>query len=157
MKTAPTLVLEVAPFAAKTTVSLCRPRHQATRHSSTNCSGDQPYLPRGPAAAHHRGPIQPFTRFLQVAARHHAQLLNVERVAQQTAGWITEVMPEEWRGFSSSHWRPEWSEPLHTLLGHDAVAAAYGIYLGKKPILMEGLTVLPFRDFSDRLWAGDIF
>lgn len=29
--------------------------------------------------------LQPFARFLQVAARHHAQLLNVERVAQQAA------------------------------------------------------------------------
>jgi hypothetical protein len=58
---------------------------------------------------------------------------------------------------AASHWRPEWSSPLHTLLGRDAVAAAYGVYLGKKPILMEGLTVLPFRDFSERLWAGEIF
>ena len=29
--------------------------------------------------------LQPFARFLQVAARHHAQLLNVERIAQQAA------------------------------------------------------------------------
>jgi uncharacterized protein len=29
--------------------------------------------------------LQPFARFLQIAARHHAQLLNVERVAQQAA------------------------------------------------------------------------
>jgi len=209
--------------------------------------------------------IQPFTRFLQAAARHHAQLLNVERVAQQAAvkrrtvdtyfeiledtllgtrlpalrlglrakeaahpkfyffdagvaraaaGWIREMMPDEWRGFSfetlvlgefraynayrrkdkrlfhysvtgsfdvdfivetqkkilnhpsrfiaieakaASQWRPEWSGPLHTLLGHEAVTAAYGVYLGKKPIEMDGLMVLPFGDFSERLWAGEIF
>ena len=209
--------------------------------------------------------IQPFTRFLQIAARHHAQLLNVERVAQQAAvkrrtvdtyfeiledtllgtrlpalrlglrakeaahpkfyffdagvaraaaGWIRETMPDEWRGFSfetlvlgelrafnayrrkdkrlfhysvtgsfdvdfvvetqkkilnrpsrfiaveakaAAHWRPEWGGPLHTLLGHDAVAAAYGVYLGKKPLLQGGVTVLPFREFSERLWAGEIF
>jgi hypothetical protein len=58
---------------------------------------------------------------------------------------------------AAHQWRPEWSGPLQTLLGHEAVAAAYGVYLGMKPMLMDGVTVLPFREFSERLWAGEIF
>ena len=209
--------------------------------------------------------VQPFARFLQVAARHHAQVLNVERVAQQaaikrrtvdtyfeiledtllglrlpayrpgfrskevahpkfyffdagvaraSAGWIRETMPEEWRGFSfetlvlgelrafnsyrrkerrlfhysvtgafdvdfvvetrkkvfnrparfvvieakaSSEWRPEWTRPLATVSEHGSIDAAYGVYLGKKTVVNDTVTVLPFAEFSRRLWAGDIF
>ncbi len=209
--------------------------------------------------------IQPFARFLQVAARHHAQVLNVERVAQQAAikrrtvdtyfeiledtllgfrlpayrpgcrskevahpkfyffdagvaraaaGWIRETMPEEWRGFSfetlvlgelrafnsyrrkdrrlfhysvtgafdidfvvetqkkvfnrpsrfvaieakaSSQWRSEWNKPLAMLSETGSIAAAYGVYLGKKTIVNDTITVLPFAEFSRRLWGGDLF
>jgi predicted AAA+ superfamily ATPase len=209
--------------------------------------------------------IQPFTRFLQVAARHHAQVLNVERVAQQSAvkrrtvdtyfeiledtllgfrlpayrpgfrskeaahpkfyffdagvaraaaGWIRETMPEEWRGYSfetlvlgelrafdsyrrkdrrifhysvsgafdidflvetqkkilsrpsrfvaieakaSTHWKSEWNKPLATLAGQGSIVTAYGVYLGKKTIVNDAVTVLPFGEFSRRLWSGDLF
>lgn len=209
--------------------------------------------------------IQPFARFLQVAAKHHAQVLNVERVAQlaaikrrtvdtyfeiledtllglrlpayrpglrskevahpkfyifdagvarAAAGWIRETMPDEWRGFSfetlvlgelrafnsyrrkdkrllhysvtgafdidfvvetqkkvlnrparfvaieakaSSEWRSEWNRPLAMIAEHGAIDAAYGVYLGKKTIVNDAVTVLPFAEFSRRLWAGDIF
>jgi predicted AAA+ superfamily ATPase len=209
--------------------------------------------------------VQPFARFLQVAARHHAQVLNVERVAQQAAvkrrtvdtyfeiledtllgirlpayrpgfrskeaahpkfyffdagvaraaaGWIRETMPDEWRGFSfetlvlgelrafnsyrrkdrrlfhysvtgafdidfvvetkkkvfnrparfvaieakaSSQWRSEWNGPLATLSGQGSIDAAYGVYLGQKTIVNDTVTVLPFAEFSRRLWSGDIF
>jgi len=209
--------------------------------------------------------LQPFARFLQVAARHHAQVLNVERVAQQAAvkrrtvdtyfeilddtllgtrlpairlgirtkevahpkfyffdvgvaraaaGWIRETMPEEWRGFAfetlllgelrafnayrrkekrlfhytvsnsfdidflvetqkkilnrparyvaieakaARHWRHEWSEPLHLLVGNQMITAAYGVYLGTKRIEDGDVTVLPFREFSEELWTGEVF
>lgn len=209
--------------------------------------------------------IQPFARFLQVAARHHAQVLNVERVAQQAAikrrtvdtyfeiledtllglrlpafrpglrskevahpkfyffdagvaraaaGWIRESMPEEWRGFSfetlvlgelrafnsyrrkdrrffhysvtgafdidfvvetqkkvfnrpsrfvaieakaSSQWRSEWNKPLAMLSEKGSLDAVYGVYLGTKTLVNDTVTVLPFAEFSRRLWGGDIF
>jgi len=40
---------------------------------------------------------------------------------------------------------------------HCAIDAAYGVYLGKKTIVNDAVTVLPFAEFSRRLWAGDIF
>jgi len=209
--------------------------------------------------------VQPFARFLQVAARHHAQILNVERVAQQAAvkrrtvdtyfeiledtllgsrlpavrlgirtkevahpkfyffdagvaraaaGWIRETMPEEWRGFAfetlvlgelrafnayrrkekrlfhytvsgsfdvdfmveterkvlsrpakyiaievkaSRRWQPEWSEPLRLLASQGVITAAYGIYLGTKRLEQDGVRVLPLGEFSQGLWAGEIF
>lgn len=209
--------------------------------------------------------LQPFARFLQVAARHHAQLLNVERVAQQSAvkrrtvdtyfdlladtllgfrlpalrlgmrskeaghakfyvfdagvaraaaGWARETMPEEWKGYSfetlvlgelrafnsyrrkdkqifhytvtggfdvdfvvetekkvlsrparyvaieakaAARWKPEWSAALRAIAEHGRVAAAYGVYLGTKTIVADGVTVMPFPEFSQRLWAEKIF
>ena len=209
--------------------------------------------------------LQPFARFLQVAARHHAQLLNVERIAQQSAvkrrtvdtyfdlladtllgfrlpalrlglrskeaahtkfyvfdagvaraaaGWARETMPEEWKGYSfetlvlgelrafnsyrrkdkqifhytvtggfdvdfvveaekkvlsrparyvaieakaAARWKPEWSVSLRAIVEHRRVSAAYGVYLGTKTIVTDGVTVLPFSEFSQRLWAEDIF
>ena len=208
--------------------------------------------------------IEPFSRFLHVAARHHAQLLNVERVAQQAAikrrtvdtyfeiledtllgfrlpayrpgwrskevahpkfyffdagvaraaaGWVREKMPDEWRGFSfetlvlgelrafdsylrkdrqffhytvagafdvdfvvetqkkilsrpgrfvaieakaSAEWRREWNKPLAMLADQSSLDAAYGVYLGKKTIVDDVVTVLPFAEFSRRLWDGGI-
>ncbi|NBX30539.1 DUF4143 domain-containing protein [bacterium] len=209
--------------------------------------------------------LQPFARFLQVAARHHAQLLNVERIAQQSAvkrrtvdtyfdlladtllgfrlpalrlglrskeaahakfyvfdagvaraaaGWARETMPEEWKGYSfetlvlgelrafnsyrrkdkqifhytvtggfdvdfvveaekkvlsrparyvaieakaAARWKPEWSASLRAIAEHNRVSAAYGVYLGTKTIVTDGVTVLPFSEFSQRLWAEEIF
>jgi uncharacterized protein len=209
--------------------------------------------------------LQPFTRFLQVAARHHAQLLNVERIAQQAAvkrrtvdtyfevladtllgfrlpalrlglrareaahpkfyffdagvaraaaGWARDTMPEEWKGYSfetlvlgelrafnayrrkdrqifhysvtggfdvdfvietekkvltkpprfvaieakaSAHWKAAWSGHLAAFGAHRHVTATYGVYLGTKTIVDDHVTVLPFAEFSRRLWAGDIF
>jgi uncharacterized protein len=209
--------------------------------------------------------LQPFARFLQVAARHHAQLLNVERIAQQAAvkrrtvdtyfevladtllgfrlpalrlglrakeaahpkfyffdagvaraaaGWARETMPDEWRGYSfetlvlgelraynayrrkdrqifhysvtggfdvdfvietekkvltkpprfvaieakaSAHWKPAWSGHLAAFGAHRHVTATYGVYLGTKTMVDDHVTVLPFAEFSRRLWAGEIF
>jgi hypothetical protein len=58
---------------------------------------------------------------------------------------------------ASTQWRPEWSKPLAMVSGHDAINAAYGVYLGNKTIVKDAVTVLPFAEFSRRLWAGDIF
>jgi hypothetical protein len=58
---------------------------------------------------------------------------------------------------ASSEWRPEWTRPLATVSEHGSIDAAYGVYLGKKTIVNDTVTVLPFAEFSRRLWAGDIF
>jgi hypothetical protein len=51
----------------------------------------------------------------------------------------------------------EWNRPLAMIAEHCAIDAAYGVYLGKKTIVNDAVTVLPFAEFSRRLWAGDIF
>ncbi len=209
--------------------------------------------------------LQPFARFLQVAARHHAQLLNVERIAQQAAvkrrtvdtyfelladtllgfrlpalrlglrskeaahpkfyffdagvaraaaGWARETMPDEWSGYSfetlvlgelrafnayrrkdkqifhytvtggfdvdfvievekkvlsrpsrlvaveakaTADWKPAWTADLAAVAAHRGVAASYGVYLGNSVIKDNHVTVLPFPEFSRRLWAGEMF
>lgn len=56
--------------------------------------------------------VQPFSRFLQVAARHHAQVLNVERVAQQaaikrrTVDTYFEILEDTLLGFRLPAFRP---------------------------------------------------
>lgn len=58
---------------------------------------------------------------------------------------------------ASSQWRPEWNKPLAMISEHGSIDAAYGVYLGKKTIVNDTVTVLPFAEFSRRLWEGDIF
>ncbi len=211
--------------------------------------------------------LEPFARFLRVAAQHHAQHLNVEAVARNcavkrrtvdnyfaileetllgfrlpalslnwrtketthpkfyffdagvaraAAGWIREDLPDTWRGYSfetlvlneiraynsyhkkdrnifhydiaggmdidivietrkkvyqtpqsymaievkfSRKWEREWSLPLKAIVAEPKthIAASYGVYLGDKVIVDTGLTVLPFPEFSRRLWNGELF
>jgi hypothetical protein len=58
---------------------------------------------------------------------------------------------------ASSQWRSEWNKPLAMLSETGSIAAAYGVYLGKKTIVNDTITVLPFAEFSRRLWGGDLF
>ncbi len=56
-------------------------------------------------------------------------------------------------------WEREWSLPLMTVMA-DAktrIASSYGVYLGEKIIEDGALTILPFAEFSRRLWNGEIF
>lgn len=211
--------------------------------------------------------LEPFVRFLKVAAQHHGQHLNVESVAREcsvkrrtvdnyfailedtllgyrlpalqlnwrtketvhpkfyffdagvaraAAGWIREDMPDSWRGFSfetlvlneikafnsyekkdrqlfhydvvgsldidivvekrkkilqtppsyiaievkfSKKWERSWSQPLLAINTDKKshVDAIFGVYLGENVIHDGALTVLPFWEFSRRLWAGEIF
>lgn len=61
--------------------------------------------------------VQPFSRFLQVGARHHAQVLNVERVAQQaaikrrTVDTYFELLEDTLLGFRLPAFRPRVSLP----------------------------------------------
>jgi predicted AAA+ superfamily ATPase len=211
--------------------------------------------------------LEPFVRFLRVAAQNHAQHLNVESVARDcavkrrtvdnyfaileetllgfrlpalslrwrtketthpkfyffdagvaraAAGWIRESLPDTWRGYSfetlvlneirafnsykkkdrsifhydvagsmdidivvetrkkvlqvppsyiaievkfAKKWEREWSLPLIAVTA-DAktrIAASYGVYLGEKIIEEGALTILPFAEFSRRLWDGKLF
>ena len=211
--------------------------------------------------------LEPFARFLRVAAQYHGQRLNVESIARESsvkrrtvdnyfeileetligyrlaalqlnwrrketahpkfyffdagvaragAGWIRETMPESWRGFSfetlvlneirafnsyhkkdyalfhydvaggfdidivvenqkkilqrpqsyiaieaklAKQWRREWSAPLIAISSDpkSRVSACYGIYLGQEIVSDGQLTILPFAEFSRRLWEGLVF
>jgi len=57
-------------------------------------------------------------------------------VARAAAGWARETMPEEWKGHS-----------------FETLAL---VYLGTKTIVADGVTVMPFPEFSQRLWAEKI-
>ena len=58
---------------------------------------------------------------------------------------------------ASSQWRSEWNRPLAMISERGSIDAAYGVYLGKKTIVSDGVIVLPFAEFSRRLWDGEIF
>ena len=57
---------------------------------------------------------------------------------------------------ASAEWRREWNKPLAMLADQSSLDAAYGVYLGKKTIVDDVVTVLPFAEFSRRLWDGGI-
>jgi hypothetical protein len=57
---------------------------------------------------------------------------------------------------ASPEWRREWNKPLAMLADQGSLDAAYGVYLGKKTIVDDVVTVLPFAEFSRRLWDGGI-
>jgi predicted AAA+ superfamily ATPase len=211
--------------------------------------------------------LEPFARFLRVAAQHHGQNLNVEAIAREAmvkrrtvdnyfqiledtllgyqlpalklkwrnketahpkfyffdagvaraaAGWLREEMPDSWRGYSfetfvinevraynsyqkkdralfhydvaggmdidllietgrkvlqrpptyiaieiklARRWQNEWSKPLKALVSDpkSKVTAAYGVYLGDRVQQDEGIALLPFDTFSQKLWNGEIF
>jgi hypothetical protein len=52
--------------------------------------------------------------------------------------------------------RREWNKPLAMFVDQGSLDAAYGAYLGKKTIVDDVVTVLPFAEFSRRLWEGGI-
>jgi hypothetical protein len=56
-------------------------------------------------------------------------------------------------------WQTEWSKPLKSLVSDpkSKVTAAYGVYLGDQVHQDEGITLLPFDAFSQKLWNGEIF
>ena len=56
-------------------------------------------------------------------------------------------------------WQPEWSAPLKALMRDPKlkVTAAFGVYLGEKVLNDEEITLLPFDEFSKKLWAGGLF
>gem|GEM_PF-3111870 len=56
-------------------------------------------------------------------------------------------------------WQTEWSKPLKALVSdpESKVKAAYGVYLGDQVLQDEGITLLPFDTFSQKLWNGEIF
>lgn len=56
-------------------------------------------------------------------------------------------------------WEREWSLPLIAVTGDPKtrIAASYGVYLGEKIIEEGALTILPFAEFSRRLWDGMLF
>ena len=58
---------------------------------------------------------------------------------------------------ASSQWRSEWNRPLAMISERGSIDAAYGVYLGKKTIVSDGVIVLPFAEFSRRMWDGEIF
>ena len=58
---------------------------------------------------------------------------------------------------ASSQWRSEWNKPLAMLSEKGLHDAVYGVYLGTKTLQNDTVTVLPFAEFSRRLWDGDIF
>lgn len=211
--------------------------------------------------------LEPFARFLRIAAQYHGQRLNVEAIARESAvkrrtvdnyfeileetliayrlpslqlnwrkketahpkfyffdagvaragaGWIRETMPESWRGFSfetlvlnevrafnsykkkdcalfhydiasgfdidivietqkkilqressyiaieaklAKQWKREWNGPLVAIASDSKsrVRASYGVYLGENIVHEGPLTILPFAEFSRRLWDGLLF
>ena len=53
----------------------------------------------------------------------------------------------------------DWSLPLLAVTADPKtrMASSYGVYLGEKIIEDGALTILPFAEFSRRLWSGEIF
>lgn len=177
--------------------------------------------------------LEPFVRFLRVAAQYHDQHLNVESVARESSvkrrtvdnyfgiledtllgfrlpalqlnwrlketahpkfyffdsgvaraasGWMRETMPDNWKGFSleslvfneirayNSYQRKERSFFHYDVAGSLDIdimietqrkilqrPSAYVVDLGSDVIVDGPLTILPFAQFSEALWAGKIF
>lgn len=57
---------------------------------------------------------------------------------------------------ASPRWRPEFGRTLQNLLDERVVSAAYGVYLGDRPLVDNGVRVLPYGDFLRALGAGKI-
>lgn len=57
---------------------------------------------------------------------------------------------------ASPRWRPEFGRPLQNLLDEGVVSAAYGVYLGDRPLVDRGVRILPYDDFLRALAAGKI-
>ena len=52
--------------------------------------------------------------------------------------------------------RREWNKPLAMFVDQGSLDAAYGAYLGKKTIVDDVVTVLPFAEFTRELTAGKV-
>lgn len=59
---------------------------------------------------------------------------------------------------SSTAWQNKFNKGLKRIrdeIGKDKVEC-FGVYLGERRTLVDGITVLPLKDFLKQLWAGDL-
>jgi predicted AAA+ superfamily ATPase len=57
---------------------------------------------------------------------------------------------------ASERWRPEYSKPSHELLHEGIVQNAFGVYLGERAFLDNGLRVFPYEEFVERLFRNEV-
>jgi predicted AAA+ superfamily ATPase len=59
---------------------------------------------------------------------------------------------------ASSRWDSRWNRGVEALRSHHAggLRAAYGVFTGERALQQDGLLVLPWREFLQRLWRGDL-
>lgn len=60
---------------------------------------------------------------------------------------------------SVDRWDPKWNASLRKFreLHGKAARAMYGVYAGERALQLDGITVLPWRQFLQRLWSDDLF
>jgi hypothetical protein len=58
---------------------------------------------------------------------------------------------------ASERWRPEHSKPSQELLQAGIVQNAFGVYIGEKAFLDDGLKVFPYTEFLARLFKGEVW
>ncbi len=59
---------------------------------------------------------------------------------------------------SAARWDPRWNAGFGKLRAArpKLVAATWGVFTGERPLVQDGVHVLPWRQFLARLWSGDL-
>ncbi len=59
---------------------------------------------------------------------------------------------------SATRWDPHWNRGLRRLreLQPKLVRAMVGVYAGERPMVLDDVRVLPWRDFLAQLWTGKL-
>ncbi|MCB4755919.1 MAG: DUF4143 domain-containing protein [Elusimicrobia bacterium] len=58
---------------------------------------------------------------------------------------------------AATEWKSEFGKGLKDLIEQKKIQAAYGIYRGTRSFSESGVVILPFEEFSKRLFDGDLF
>jgi predicted AAA+ superfamily ATPase len=57
---------------------------------------------------------------------------------------------------AATTWRREFGHALAEMKSERVVRRAFGVYLGREPLVAKGVTVLPLAEFARRLNSGDV-
>lgn len=58
---------------------------------------------------------------------------------------------------STANWKNDYNYSLTTLLESKKIASGYGVYLGERSLVSNGIKIFPVKIFLKKLWAGEFF